>query len=309
MNKSVLCPRVLNPPSLFGLLLLALAAGAGCGSFEGESNGNGGAGGTKKTSSTGTGGSFDPSGNEVCNGKPDLTPVCTPDGAPALCSDGAAVQQAPACSNNGSFCEAGLCTCNPGDIVCFTNAAYECQIGATPGQNTYVLKEECVDPAVCVAGQKGSNAGCQFPPQCTSAGGFMCAPDGNTVLHCQPTNGFYEWVPTIACEESGFANGCVLTPEPPQSAKELCMNACNVRGVPLDSALCADVPGLFCAKFVCNVNGTKLEPDHNDCRPPGTGCNDDPDCMSCICGSNGLCFGQDDTINVCPPNDKICKDQ
>jgi len=260
---------------------------------------------------TGSGGagSGPPPGNcdPACCNKNEGAPVCSDDGEPSQCFDGKVAPQKPACSNQLAFCQAGQCACNIGeDIRCVSGSAGVlaelCQADINSGSD-YESFEVCAADQKCVPGKKSDGAGCLTVQTPCAGDVFTCDSDGNTVLHCQKdAAGFYTWVPTLACRENNFAQGCFAIPNA-SSPQALCKNACNVLGIPLDGELCDPVgPPVPCAVKVCSPDGKKLVPDHTDCLSPGFECAADEQCKNCNC-EGGECAGNN-VIASCPAADE-----
>jgi len=186
------------------------------------------------------------------------------------------------------------CVCKPGVTRCASPLSVQvCEsLGeATPawvGHGCYGT--QCVDGfcptrGVCEVGQRA------------------CGDDADLVLEClvDPVTGLTAFVPTLSCGSSGFENGCAVPPPnyPVTKTEDYCLNACNVRGVPLDGELCGppSEAGLQCAVLVCTSDGTSLVPDHQNCKSAGQPCAEDGECASCIC-SNAFCLGP--SMQHCP---------
>jgi hypothetical protein len=233
------------------------------------------------TGSTGAGTGSGGDGGPVDGGGAD----CTPDagcGAGEVCD-----------------VEAGVCSCPLGAVRCSAgDPASEQVCVAVDGGTNHWQATPCGPGASC--SPDVGKCACA-PDACTVVGDFACDSDNDTVLTCQmaPPLNCVTLGHTLKCSEQGLANGCVL---PPQStmvtdAKQMCVNECNVRGVPLTGALCGPVPGFLCAVLTCNQAGTALVSDHITCKGGGIVCGSDSECASCNC-AGGLCLGS--FINHCP---------
>jgi hypothetical protein len=160
------------------------------------------------------------------------------------------------------------------------------------------------------ATSSGSSGGGDVGSPCAPLGSYACdLTDPDVVLECKvhSPEQVPRLVPTLQCSAKGLKNGCYPPPASVMITKpeDLCLNACNVRGVPLMGDLCdpAGQPGLSCAVLVCDPTGTALVPDHAGCASSGTTCAKNEECATCVCMA-GVCFGP--KAQHCPPATLIC---
>lgn len=261
-----------------------------------SASGTGGTGGTTMTTSSSSSGTMD--GGGCAAGAACMAEfACCSGNALFECSGGNLAQT--------KVCDAGE-TCNDATKTCDcqldmrrcagANTAQICKADTATEKNAWV-SHDC--PAGCAMGA------CVDEKCMVGARG--CDASGHSVLECKaiPEDMVTELFTVVDCIAAGFENGCVPPPSgvPVTKPEDLCVNVCNVRGVPLGAKLCSPAPSLACAVLICDSSGTSLVPDHTGCSAAGIPCAKDSDCFSCTCKA-GLCFGP--FAQHCPAAKGIC---
>jgi len=212
--------------------------------------------------------------------KADTTGCCL---TPGDCGNDTAAAPTPTCSLGHSRCV---------DVY----REQECY-PTSEGQTSWGPIEACAVGEVCDDGE-----GCHQGDDPCLEGALRC--QGAVVQACtrarlgQPT----AWSIVLDCEAAGMVT-CNEDGGPFRLPTRYCLNACGVRGTPLEATPCSRAPELPCAILICQPDGS-LAPDHEACLAHGVSASRPEQCSSCYMEA-GVCVGTA-AATCLPPDNLTC---